>query len=85
MDELISDRTKFSEIKEYIQVHSLQEENKINNFLEKLKNMSILPDETNKKKFMQLVQALVSFMVYLRLIRLILPVTIKTYFCSIFN
>ena len=51
MDELISDRTKFSEIKESIQVYSLRVEDKINNFLRKLKNMSLLPDETYKKLY----------------------------------
>ena len=48
MDKLIPDRTKFSEIKESIQVYSLRVEDKINNFLGKLKNISLLPDVTHK-------------------------------------
>ena len=38
MNNIISDETKFSEIKEPIQVYSLRVEDKINTFLRKLKN-----------------------------------------------
>ena len=51
MNNIISDETKFSEIKEPIQVYSLRVEDKINNFLRKLKNMYLLNEQTYKSLF----------------------------------
>ena len=46
---IISDTSKFVQIKESIQTYSLRIEDKINNFLRKLKNMSLLSDDLFKE------------------------------------
>ena len=51
MNNIISDETKCSEIKEPIQVYSMRVEDKINNFIRKLKNMPLLNDQTYKSLF----------------------------------
>ena len=48
---IISDRQKFDEIKESIHSYSTRIEDKINNFLRKLKKLMLLSDETYKSLF----------------------------------
>ena len=48
---IISDRQKFDEIKESIHSYSTRIEDKINNFLRKLKKLKLLSDETYKSLF----------------------------------
>ena len=48
---IISDRQKFNEIKDSIHSYSTRIEDKINNFLRKLKNLKLLSDETYKSLF----------------------------------
>ena len=51
MLEVISHHTKFCEINESITTHSTRIEDRINILLRKLKNLSLLPDETYKQLF----------------------------------
>ena len=51
MLEIVSDKTKFSEINESILQCSMKIEDRINNFLRKLKNMYLMSDDTYKKLF----------------------------------
>ena len=51
LNELISDRTKFTEITDNIHTYSTRVEDKINNFLRKMKNLKLLSDITYKKLF----------------------------------
>ena len=48
---IISDRQKFNEIKDSIHSYSTRIEDKISNFLRKLKNLKLLSDETYKNLF----------------------------------
>ena len=48
---IISDRQKFNEIKDSIHSYSTRIEDKINNFLRKLKNLKLLSDKTYKHLF----------------------------------
>ena len=48
---IISDKQKFDEIKESIHSYSTRIEDKINNFLRKLKKLMLLSDETYKSLF----------------------------------
>ena len=49
MKELISDTSKFTKINESIHSYSLKIEDKVNNFLRKLKNLSLITDDVYKK------------------------------------
>ena len=51
MLQTISDTTKFCAIKEPLITYSLRIEDRINNFLRKLKNLSLMSDDTYKKLF----------------------------------
>ena len=51
MLQIISDTTKFCAIKEPLITYSLRIEDRINNFLRKLKNLSLMSDDTYKKLF----------------------------------
>ena len=51
MLQMISDTTKYCAIKEPLITYSLRIEDRINNFLRKLKNLSLMSDDTYKKLF----------------------------------